>query len=90
MTRLFRLVTELRRLGEDLHSPECWEAADRLERAEWACNAVRRYIAIRQGMADVAPSWPDLRALGQYVADVPPAMTETQDPPAEAAQEVEA
>jgi len=87
MTRRARLVLELQRIAEDYRLSECWEAADRLERAEEACDRVRRYVAIRREHGTVAPGWPDLAAVLSYVEDVPAWDAETQPPEA---QEVEA
>jgi len=87
MTRRARLVLELQRIAEDYRLPECWEAADRLERAEEAADRVKRYVAIRREHDNVAPGWPDLAAVLSYVEDVPAWDAETKDTPAEA-QEV--
>ena len=85
MTRRGRLIAELQRIAEDYRLPECWEAADRLERAEEACDRVRRYVAIRREH-ELDPGWPDLAAVLSYVADVPNWDAESQD--AEVAEEV--
>lgn len=85
MTRRRALELAILAAAEDTCEPRLCEAAERFDRAEEACERVRRYITIRRQHADVPPSWIDLDNLWTYVQAIPGMADET---PADLAEEV--
>ena len=88
MTRRFRLTGHLEQAAMEHDDPLLLEAAERLERAEAACDRVREYLRIRGELSqDIGPGWSDLDAIGSFVRGLPEMGTESE---AAEAQEVEA
>ena len=81
MTRRFRLTGHLEVAAMEHDDPLLLEAAERLERAEGACDRVRNYLRIRkevEGTFALGPSWSDLDAIGSFVTGLPEMGTESE------------